>query len=176
MIRVSCQTCGSQFDTDDRYAGQTAKCPNCDSQIVIPRAAASTNPSTGGGGGSGPPAVPQGRPGKVTAIGIMTLVGGVVALIVSFNYFFFGFWLGIGTFGIGCILFLPAVYSLALAIVAVIKGILILGAQPQQRSGPLLSAIMQIVNVISLDLFNVALGVIVLVFASDPQVKAFFRR
>ena len=36
MIRVQCSNCNSLFDTDERYAGMTANCPNCQGKIVIP--------------------------------------------------------------------------------------------------------------------------------------------
>ena len=36
MIRVKCPNCSSLFDTDERYAGMTANCPNCQAQIAIP--------------------------------------------------------------------------------------------------------------------------------------------
>ena len=36
MIRVQCTNCSSFFDTDERYAGMAANCPNCQAQITIP--------------------------------------------------------------------------------------------------------------------------------------------
>jgi DNA-directed RNA polymerase subunit RPC12/RpoP len=184
MIRVVCQTCGSQFDTDERYAGQAAKCSNCGSQIVIPApaaypgsAAAAAPPAAyAGTPGVAAPPVTAGRPGKVTAIGIMTVVGGVVAGIVSIVWFIYGLFFGIATLGIGFLLFLPATYSLILAVVLTVKGILLLTARPQQRSGPLVTAILQIINIITCDGANVIMGILILVFQTDPQVKAYYRR
>jgi DNA-directed RNA polymerase subunit RPC12/RpoP len=187
MIRVVCQTCGAQFDTEERYAGQVAKCSNCGSQIVIPAAPAPAAYPGGAAGAVPPVAYPgtpgaaappaaAGRPGKVTAIGIMTLVGGIVAGLVSITWFIYGLFFGLATLGIGFLLFLPATYSLILAVIATVKGILLLTARPQQRSGPLVTAILQIVNIITCDGANVIMGILILVFLSDPNVKAYYRR
>lgn len=183
MIRVACPTCGSQFDTHEQYAGQVANCTNCQTPIQIPAA----TPPPGQPAAMAPPGqpaavttqvvvqAPAGKPGKVTAIAVMTLVGGIFALISALIWFVYGVIFGLATCGILCILFVPATYSLALGIVAIIFGCLLLAAKPKRRSAPYASAIMQVVNIISLDLINVILGIVVLIFLSDRKVRAFFR-
>lgn len=179
MIRVVCPTCRSQFDTHEQYAGQVAACPNCETKITIPAAAPAYAPSgqapAGVPGPAAGPGAGQARPGKVTAIGVMTLIGGVVAGIVSITLFVYALIVGIATLGIGFLFFFPAIYSLILCIVAIVKGILLLTARPQQRSGPLVTAILQVINIISCDFVNVVLGILILVFQSDPQVRAYYR-
>jgi hypothetical protein len=109
------------------------------------------------------------RPGKVQAIAIMTLIGGIWAL----------FWAlvvnlpaGIGTMGICCI---PGIYGIVMGIMAIIKGSQLLGEKAHQEPPPKGIAIMMIINIINFDVVNLILGIICLVFMGDPEVQEYFR-
>ena len=119
-----------------------------------------------------PPTPPQtalgGRPvipGKIQAISIMTLVGGIMALLTCLG-------LAMGTM----FLYIPWVYSLVLGIMAIIKGSQMLGSNPARAfTSAKTIAIMQIVNIINCDVVNLTLGIVTLVFLNDPEVKEHLR-
>jgi hypothetical protein len=109
------------------------------------------------------------RPGKVQAIAIMTLVGGILAVLL-------GLWLlMIGAFT--CVfLFWPGTYySLVVGILAIIKGSQLLGAEARRQAPPQAIAIMQIVNVVNGDLANCVMGILTLDFLSDRSVSRYIR-
>ena len=105
---------------------------------------------------------------KAKAIAIMTVVGGAVAILLALVNFFlaFGF----------CFTLVTGAYSLVVGILCLVKGIPMLSAPAGTQPAPLATAIMQIVNVISCDFVNLALGIVILVLLSDPQVKQHFRQ
>jgi len=109
----------------------------------------------------GQPAIP----GKMQAISIMTLVGGILAILTCFG-------IGLGTAGF----WIPWIYSLILGIMATIKGSQMLGSNPAPAFASARTiAIMQIVNIINCDIPNLTMGIINLVFLSDPEVKEYLR-
>ncbi len=109
------------------------------------------------------------RPGKVQAIAIMTLVGGILATLL-------GLWLLlIGAFT-WLFLFWPGTYySLVVGIMAIIKGSQLLGADAHRQPPPQGIAIMQIINVINADLPNCVMGILTLVFLGEKPVQRYFR-
>jgi len=111
---------------------------------------------------------PEGKPavpGKIQAISIMTLVGGILAILTCFG-------IGLGTAGF----WIPWIYSLILGIMATIKGSQMLGSNPAPAFASAKTiAIMQIVNIINCDIPNLAMGIINLVFLNDPEVKEYLR-
>ncbi len=103
------------------------------------------------------------RPGKVQAIAIMTLIGGIYAIV---------HFLGVaGSSGGFCCLWPGLYYALVVGIMAIIKGSQLLGEQAPYQAPPKGIAIMMIINIINGDMINCVLGIIVLVFCSDPEVE-----
>ena len=112
-----------------------------------------------------PPAARKGPPGKLQAIGIMTLVGGILALLACFG-------IALATLFI----YIPWIYSLVLGIMAIMKGSQMLGSNPAPAFASARTiAIMQIVNIINCDMLNLTLGIITLVFLNDPEVREHLR-
>jgi hypothetical protein len=108
------------------------------------------------------------KPGKVQAIAIMTLVGGILAVLL-------GLWLlFVGVFT--CLfLFWPGTYySLVVGIMAIIKGSQLLGPEAHRQSPPQAIAIMQIANIVNGDVPNCVMGILSLVFLSEKPVARFF--
>jgi len=123
-----------------------------------------------------PPAARSGPPGKLQAIAIMTLVGGIIGVLVGLLYgCYFGL-LTIATFGFGVVFMLFPIYALIFGIMAITKGSQMLGSNPLPafRSAKSI-AIMQIINIICCDLFNLIMGIINLVFLNDPEVRDYLR-
>jgi len=121
------------------------------------------------------------RPGKVQAIAIMTLIGGIMACVYSgiglLLLLFYGIVGGIATMGIGCLCLLwpGPYYGVTIGILATIKGAQLLGQRAQSLPPPKGTAIMMIINIINLDVVNCVLGILILVFCSDPEVDQWYR-
>lgn len=110
------------------------------------------------------------RPGKVQAIAIMTLIGGIQAAIFAL------IWLGADLSSFFCLCLWPGQYYTAvLAVLAIIKGAQLLGQDARSYPPPRGTAIMMIIDIINGDVVNCVLGILVLVFCSDPEVETFFR-
>ena len=105
------------------------------------------------------------KPGKLQAVAIMTLAGGILAILTCFG-------IGLGTAGF----WIPWIYSLVLGIMAIMKGSQMLGSNPAPAFASARTiAIMQIVNIINCDMVNLTLGIITLVFLNDPEVREHLR-
>lgn len=116
---------------------------------------------------SGPGAAPSGaaKPGKVQAIAIMMLVGGILATIS-------GLLIALTTL----IIFWPfCVYGVVFGILTIIKGTKLLGANAHLEPPPKGTAIMQIINIINCDFPNLVMGIIALVFLNDPEVRGYYQ-
>ena len=113
-------------------------------------------------------AAPQ-KPGKVVAIAILTLVGGIIATMLGLGLFI--------SLALTCVglLWLPMYYSFVVGIMAIIKGSKLLGKNDRYESPPSSIAVMQIINIINCDVTNCVLGILTLVFLSDPEVKAYYQ-
>jgi predicted Zn finger-like uncharacterized protein len=106
------------------------------------------------------------KPGKVQAIAIMTLIGGIFAVLIAVAW--------IATV-IG--LCWPGTYfALVAGIMAIIKGAQLMGEKAYRETPPSTAAILLIINIINGDVVNLALGIVILVFLGDREVKAYFRR
>ena len=68
------------------------------------------------------------------------------------------------------------IYALIFGIMAITKGSQMLGSNPLPafRSAKSI-AVMQIINIICCDLFNLIMGIINLVFLNDPEVRDYLR-
>ncbi len=122
------------------------------------------------------------KPGKVQAIAIMILVGGILATIygaICLIYFGFVFGIvGVATLGMGwlCCLWPGPYYSLVVGIMGIIKGSRLLGDKAHRETPPQGLGVMMIINIINGDFVNLVLGILVLVFLSDDEVKDYFHR
>jgi hypothetical protein len=113
------------------------------------------------------------RPGKVHAIAIMTLIGGIWACLWAIHI---GVWMaffGLGTCGVTCLNPGPY-YSLVLGILAIVKGSQLLGENAAMHPPPRGISIMMIINIINADVVNCVLGILNLVFCGDPEVEGWY--
>ena len=119
---------------------------------------------------------PMIRPGKLQAIAIMTLVGGILATLFSIMWGIYAIFVAIMSFGVGCICLIGPIYQLVAGILCIIQGSKLLGKNPEPfHAKTKNTAIMQIVCIICCDWINMTLGIINLVFLNDEQVKAYIR-
>jgi hypothetical protein len=119
---------------------------------------------------------PQQKPGKLQAMAVMTLVGGILATLVGLGWMVYCLLLGIFTLGISCIGLPFAIYELIAGILCIIQGSKLLGNNPDPYYAKTkTTAIMQIVCIICCDGLNLTLGIVNLVFLNDEEVKAYIR-
>jgi hypothetical protein len=186
-IEFRCPGCNRLLRVGEGVAGKRAKCPECGTVLIVPSpppppppvprgldpptseavAAADYVPANEQAVAVPVDGLPQ-KPGKVQAMAIMTLIGGILAAIGPFSILSWAW--------IMC--FLPLIlipYEIVLAILAIMKAVKLLGADAYRDTPPKVTAIMQIVNIVALDMVNCGMGIAILVLCSDPAVKAYFR-
>jgi predicted Zn finger-like uncharacterized protein len=116
------------------------------------------------------------KPGKVQAIAIMVLIGGILATLYGVGVLAYFGVIGVFTMGVGllCCLWPGPYYSLVVGIMAIVKGTRLLGEKAHREPPPQGIGIMMIINIINGDMVNLTLGILVLVFLADEEVKDFF--
>ncbi|HTU90835.1 MAG TPA: MJ0042-type zinc finger domain-containing protein [Gemmataceae bacterium] len=203
-LTISCPACQRPLRVPERLLGQAVKCPSCSHTFTAPESVEEPprRPS------APPPddyddkphaskrRVPdddnnedhdderphsrrlRDKPGKVQAIAIMMLIGGILATLhAACVLAYFGF-IGVLSMGIGllCCLWPGPYYGLVMGIMAITKGTRLLGEKAHRETPPYGIANMMIINIINLDIVNLTLGIIVLVFLVDEEVKDYFSR
>jgi hypothetical protein len=111
------------------------------------------------------------RPGKVQAIAVMTLIGGILACLVGLHWVVA--W-GAATMGL-CCLWPGGYYSLVIGILGIIKGSNLLGKDAHLLPPPKGMAVMMIINIVNGDVANLVMGIIILVFLNDPEVEGWYQ-
>lgn len=107
------------------------------------------------------------KPGQVQAIAIMMLIGGIYAILLSVGLILVS--------GLVCCVWPGTYYSIVLGIMAIVKSATLLGQEGHREAAPSSIAVMQIINIVNGDVINCVLGIISLVFLSDPRVKRYYR-
>jgi hypothetical protein len=161
---MQCPKCGTELAAGDADIGRQGKCATCGTLFTI------APPVAGVAVPADPPLVAQPAvplvaevPGKVQAVAILTIIGGIVAILITAAYV------------VSCVgmLWLPWIYSLVLGILALARGVKIVnGTRPVPS--PKTVAIMQIINIINADVINLVLGIVTLVLLSDEEVARYF--
>jgi hypothetical protein len=116
------------------------------------------------------------KPGKVQAVAIMNLIDGILDVLYGlFLVVFMGFLGGIGSAGILCLCIPGGIYALMVGILEIISGAQLMSTPPKVQGIPKYVAIMQIVNIVSGNIFSLVIGILTLVFSGDPEVVAYFQ-
>ena len=193
---ISCPSCQRTLRVPESLLGQAVKCPSCEHQFTAPENVEEEAPVSASRRPAAPPPEEQYeeqprpskrrprdddyeddddaprrksrdlKPGKVQAVGIMTLIGGILAVL----------WAGGMMITIYGLCWPGTYYSLVVGILAIVKGAQLLGDRAADQAPPMGIAVMQIINVINCDFVNLTLGIINVVFLGDNEVKRYFRR
>lgn len=121
-----------------------------------------------------PGSQPIKKPGKVQAIAIMTLVSGVLNCL-------WGLSAGVSIFAANFFACYWAPYAITLGVLEIIYAAKLMGSNPTRLQPAKYLAIMQIINITTLNVYqlfvgDVVVGILALVFYSDPEVDVYFRR
>ncbi len=102
------------------------------------------------------------KPGEILAIGIMAIVDAVISGLSALVWFL-------------TICGIPlAIYSIIVAVMAGMYAYKLLSNPPQPLQPNKTLAIMQIVNIITGNIFSLAFGIVSLVLYNQPKVQAYF--
>jgi hypothetical protein len=116
-------------------------------------------------------------PGKAQAVAIMTLIGGIMATLISLGWLAYFGMMGLATLGLGlvCCLWPGPYYGLTAGILAIVKGAQLMGQNARSYPPPRGTAILLIINIINGDMAALVLGILILVFCGDPEVENYFQ-
>ena len=107
------------------------------------------------------------KPGNVTAVGVMFLVGGIQACIFALGW-------AVGSAGF-CCLWPGTYYELVAGIMCIIRGANLLSERPRGPA-PSGTAILQIICIINGDILNLILGIVSMSMLNNPEVQRYFSR
>lgn len=111
------------------------------------------------------------RPGTVTAIAIMTLVNGILNILWSSVLTLL---IVVGTVGLGLICAPLTILPLVLGIFEIIYAVKLLAEPPKPVQPSQTLAILEICCILIGNVISVVVGILALVFYSQPEVKAYF--
>ena len=114
------------------------------------------------------------KPGKVQVVAIMTLISGISNILWMIFVGIFILIGGIASVGIGCLLLPLVIPPMVLAVFEILYAVKLLPTPIKPTKPSQVIAILEIVCILTLNLFAVATGVVALVMYSDPEVKAYF--
>lgn len=176
---VACPTCRRPLRVPDTLLGQLVKCPSCEQTFT---AHDDLEPAPRPGSDrfrqveeletvEDVTDIRRRRkkaepPGKATAVAVMTLVGGILAVLFSLAkmpFCFFLIWPG-------------TYFGLVSGILCIVKGAQLLGPDGRFSGPPTATAILQIINLVNLDLINGTLGILNLVFVHDEELRRYYRK
>jgi hypothetical protein len=110
---------------------------------------------------------PGEKPPNVNTVGVLMLIGGIFALLLAV-----GLPVASGAF---CCLWPGTYYSLVAGILITIKASQLLGDNAHRTPNPRWAAVLMIVNIVSGDAINLAMGIVCLCLLNDREVERYFR-
>ncbi len=113
-------------------------------------------------------------PGKVQAIGVMHLIGGIFNIIAALSFGFLGVTTALFTFGIGLLYCCPLIIMLPVGILEIVSGARHLSSDHTGLQAPKTTAIAEIVGILGCSTFSLIFGILTLVFLSDPEVAEYY--
>jgi hypothetical protein len=194
---ISCPSCERDLRVPPSLLGQAVKCPSCSTDFTAPerveedvprrpapleqdydedvprpskRRSRRDEPDDDDYDEEPRPRRRREKPGKVQAIAIMVLIGGIFALLTGVSLLLMGAASCVG------LLWPGTYYALVLGIMAIVRGANLLGDRAYEQDPPYGIGNMMIINIMNCDAINLTLGILVLVFLSDEEVKNYFRR
>ena len=113
------------------------------------------------------------KPGTVSAIAVMTLVSGIVNVLWALGL---TGTIVIGTLGIGLLCVPVTILPAVLAIFEIIYGVRLLANPPRPTQPSQAIGILEICCILYGNVIALVVGILALVFYSEPEVKDYFTR
>jgi len=113
-------------------------------------------------------------PQKVSTIGIMHLVGGVLNIIMALIWGVYGLLTGLMTFGIGLLFCCPAFLLLPVGIVELISGAKHMSKDHTGLKPPKMVGFAEIASILGCNVLPCIFGILTLVFLNDDEVEAYY--
>ena len=113
------------------------------------------------------------KPGMVTAIGVLTLVNGILNILWSAGATIA---IVLGTVGVGLLCAPVTILPLVLGIFEIIYGARLLSTPPQVTRPSQAIAILEICCILVGKVFSLIVGILALVFYAQPDVQDYFAR
>jgi hypothetical protein len=111
------------------------------------------------------------KPSNVTALGVLNIVSGALNVLGSAGLTIS---VVLGTFGLGLFCAPLTVLPGVLGVFEILYGIKLMANPPQPVKPSQAIAICQLITFLYLNVVSGVVGILALVFYSDPQVKAYF--
>ena len=111
------------------------------------------------------------KPGTVTAIGVMTLVNGILNILWTLGL---TVTVVLGSFGIGLLCVPVTILPLVLGIFEIIYAARLLSNPPGPTQPSQAIAIMEICCILVGNVFSLVVGILALVFYNQPEVQSYF--
>lgn len=111
------------------------------------------------------------KPSNITALGIMNIVSGAINIVGALTVTIA---VVLGTFFLGIVCAPFTILPAILGVFEIIYGVKLLSNPPKPVKPSQAIAIFQIATFIYLNVVSGVIGILALVFYSDPEVKAYF--
>jgi hypothetical protein len=115
-------------------------------------------------------------PGKVQAIGYMHLIAGILNLLWAAGLSIYGLLMGIATLGFGLFICCPVFIVIPVGIMEIVSGAKHLSSNHSGLKAPRVTAILEICSVLTCSMVSTIVGILTLVFISDPEVDQYYQR
>jgi len=117
------------------------------------------------------------KPGALTAVSVMLLVGGIISVLVSLGLIGYIGFVGVLSMGMGfiCCLWPGMYYQLVFGIMAIVRSSQMLGNR-DVKGPPKGLCIMQIICIVNGDVTNCVLGIVGLVLLGQDDVRRWYTR
>ena len=182
---IACPECTKALQVPDELLGTTVQCPECKHTFTATITEASEAPAEAAPSKrrdkdredevdvAKPMTSPgQSKPAKVSNLAVMSLIAGLWAVLLAISA---GASLGAMSCGLFCLW--PGIYyCLVVGILAITKGAALMGPKAASHPPPVGVAIMLIINIINLDVVSLVLGIIMLMWCNDEEVKAYLAK
>jgi hypothetical protein len=113
------------------------------------------------------------KPGQVTAIGIMTLINGILNILWGLGATAA---IVLGSLGIGLICAPVTILPAILGIFEILYAAKVMSNPPAPVQPSQVIAILEICCILAGNVISLVIGILALVFYNDPAVKAYFAR
>ena len=116
------------------------------------------------------------KPSKVSTMGTLTLVSGIINILSSVGVFLSAIALAFGTFGVGLLCTPVAILPLVVGILEIVHASKLSANPPKPIKNTQLIPILEICGILYGNILSVVAGILNLVWGNEPEVQEYFQR